>query len=164
MSVHENTTSQLNVANIVISNIRNSVCPRLIVLKKAYPIGFELSNVMTPFGVDIAYGKSYIKLELTHQPEQYDLLCKIEKRLIELKHPQPFKSCLYGARGISAILDKNIEIYAKDIDGNLQNISHYGITNGDILDVIIELGNIYTHDNVCMYKYIVKKIIKITAR
>jgi len=158
---NENRISMLNVNNIVISNIRNSLCPRLIVLKKTYPIGFELSNVKTPFGIDVAYGKSYIKLEFENQTEQYLLLREIEKRLILLQHPIPVKSCLYGSRGISALLDKNVEIYLKDTkDDTFTHISSYGISKGDILDVVLELGNIYVHNNECSYKYIVKKIIK----
>jgi hypothetical protein len=160
---NENSISILNVSNIVISNIRNSLCPRLIVMKKAYPIGFELFNVKTPFGIDVAYGKSYMKLEFESQTEQYLQLREIEKRLMVLQHPIPVKSCLYGSCGISVLLDKNIEIFTKDsqnIDGDLKRISHYGISRGDILDVILELGSIYVHNNECSYKYIVKRIIK----
>jgi hypothetical protein len=169
MNENENRISMLNVGNIVISNIRNSLCPRLIVLKKAYPIGFEIFNVKTPFGIDVAYGKSYIKLEFENQTEQYLLLRDIEKRLMALQHPIPVKSCLYGSCGISALLDKNVEIYLKDTkdiqntqttNDTLTHISSYGISKGDILDVVVELGNVYVHNNECLYKYIVKKIIK----
>lgn len=156
----DNKISMLNVDNIVISNIRNSLCPRLIVLKKTYPIGFEISNVKTPFGIDIAYGKSYIKLEFENQTEQYILIRDIEKRLMSLQNPIPVKSCLYGSCGMSALLDKNVEIYTKDANDTLTNISHYGISKGDVLDVIVELGNMYVHNNECSYKYIVKRIIK----
>lgn len=156
----DNKISMLNVDNIVISNIRNSLCPRLIVLKKTYPIGFEISNVKTPFGIDIAYGKSYIKLEFENQTEQYILIRDIEKRLMSLQNPIPVKSCLYGSCGMSALLDKNVEIYTKDANDTLTNISHYGISKGDVLDVTVELGNMYVHNNECSYKYIVKRIIK----
>ena len=165
----DNNLSMLNVGSIVISNIRNSLCPRMIVMKKTYPIGFELFNVKTPFGIDVAYGKSYIKLEFESQTEQYLLLREIEKRLMILQHPIPIKSCLYGTCGISALLDKNVEIYLKDtndtqdkqeIENILTPISSYGISRGDILDVVVELGNIYVHNNECTYKYIVKRIIK----
>ena len=159
----DNKLSMLNVSSIVISNVRNSLCPRLIVMKKTYPIGFELFNVKTPFGIDIAYGKSYIKLEFESQTEQYLLLREIEKRLMTLQHPIPVKSCLYGSCGISALLDKNVEIVMKDIqetENILKPISCYGISRGDILDVVVELGNIYVHNNECTYKYIVKRIIK----
>ena len=161
-----NNLSMLNVSSIVISNIRNSLCPRMIVAKKTYPIGFELFNVKTPFGIDVAYGKSYIKLEFESQTEQYLLLREIEKRLMTLQHPIPIKSCLYGSCGISALLDKNVEIYLKDTKDThetetiLKPISSYGISRGDILDVVVELGNIYVHNNECTYKYIVKRIIK----
>lgn len=164
-----NNISMLNVSSIVISNIRNSLCPRMIVMKKTYPIGFELFNVKTPFGIDVAYGKSYIKLEFESQTEQYLLLREIEKRLMTLQHPIPIKSCLYGSCGISALLDKNVEIYLKDTQDTqdtheteniLKPISSYGISRGDILDVVVELGNIYVHNNECTYKYIVKRIIK----
>jgi hypothetical protein len=157
---NENIISMLNVSNIVISNIRNSICPRFIVLKKAYPIGFEISNVKTPFGIDIAYGKSYMKLEFESQTEQYLLLREIDKRLMTLQHPIPVKSCLYGSCGISVLLDKNVEIYTKNTDDTLTRISSYGISKSDILDVTIELGNMYVHNNECTYKYIVKRIIK----
>ena len=156
----ENVISMLNVSNIVISNIRNSICPRFIVLKKAYPIGFEISNVKTPFGIDIAYGKSYMKLEFESQTEQYLLLREIDKRLMTLQHPIPVKSCLYGSCGISVLLDKNVEIYAKNTDDTLTHISSYGISKSDMLDVIVELGNMYVHNNECTYKYIVKRIIR----
>jgi hypothetical protein len=162
----DNNLSMLNVSSIVISNIRNSLCPRMIVMKKTYPIGFELLNVKTPFGIDIAYGKSYIKLEFESQTEQYLLLREIEKRLMTLQHPIPIKSCLYGTCGISALLDKNVEIYLKDTkdthetENRLTPISSHGISRGDILDVVVELGNIYVHNNECTYKYIVKRIIK----
>jgi hypothetical protein len=165
----DNNLSMLNVSSIVISNIRNSLCPRMIVMKKTYPIGFELFNVKTPFGIDVAYGKSYIKLEFESQTEQYLLLREIEKRLMTLQQPIPFKSCFYGSCGISALLDKNIEIYTKqeqktddthETENTLKPISCYGISRGDILDVVIELGNIYVHNNECTYKYIVKRIIK----
>lgn len=159
----DNNLSMLNVSSIVISNIRNSLCPRMIVMKKTYPIGFELFNVKTPFGIDVAYGKSYIKLEFESQTEQYLLLREIEKRLMTLQHPIPIKSCLYGTCGISALLDKNVEIYLKDTQDNeniLKPISSYGISRGDMLDVVVELGNIYVHNNECTYKYIVKRIIR----
>ena len=162
----DNKLSMLNVSAIVISNIRNSLCPRLLVMKKTYPIGFELFNVKTPFGIDVAYGKSYIKLEFESQTEQYLLLREIEKRLMTLQHPIALKSCLYGSCGISALLDKNVEIYLKDTkniqetENILKPISCYGISRGDILDVVAELGNIYVHNNECTYKYIVKRIIK----
>ena len=163
---YNNNLSMLNVSSIVISNIRNSLCPRMIVSKKTYPIGFELFNVKTPFGIDVAYGKSYIKLEFESQTEQYLLLREIEKRLMTLQHPILIKSCLYGSCGISALLDKNVEIYLKDTkdtqetENILKPISSYGISRGDILDVVVELGNIYVHNNECTYKYIVKRIIK----
>jgi hypothetical protein len=168
----DNNLSMLNVGNIVISNIRNSLCPRMIVMKKTYPIGFELFNVKTPFGIDVAYGKSYIKLEFESQTEQYLLLREIEKRLMILQQPIPIKSCLYGTCGISALLDKNVEIVMKgskntqekqeiqENENRLTPISSYGISRGDILDVVVELGNIYVHNNECTYKYIVKRIIK----
>jgi hypothetical protein len=159
----DNNLSMLNVSSIVISNIRNSLCPRMIVMKKTYPIGFELFNVKTPFGIDVAYGKSYIKLEFESQTEQYLLLREIEKRLMVLQHPIPIKSCLYGTCGISALVDKNVEIFMKDTqetENILKPISSYGISRGDILDIVLELGNIYVHNNECTYKYIVKRIIK----
>jgi hypothetical protein len=135
----------------------------MIVMKKTYPIGFELFNVKTPFGIDVAYGKSYIKLEFESQTEQYLLLREIEKRLMVLQHPIPIKSCLYGTCGISALVDKNVEIFMKDTqetENILKPISSYGISRGDILDIVLELGNIYVHNNECTYKYIVKRIIK----
>ena len=147
-----NNIASFPVENIVISEIKTKKSPRLILANKTYPIGFETPIVITPFGIDNAYGKFYIKLSF-NQSIDHDfivLFLKIEQKLQTLV--PGLKTSFSGQNTISCILDKNITI--EDNNGNV--VSMFGIDKGDSLKATIELGDIYNIN----YKWIVKKLIR----
>jgi hypothetical protein len=148
-----NNIETFPIENLVISNIKNKKNPRLILGNKTYQVVFETPNVITPFGIDNAFGKFYIKLSLNKDTDNdfIVLLKKIENKLQTLI--PTIISNFSNNYTINAILDKNMKL--EDKDGNI--ISMFGIEKGDILKATIELGDIY---NDKYYKWIVKKIVR----
>jgi hypothetical protein len=140
--------------NLVISNIKTKKSPRLLLANKPYPVGFETPIVITPFGIDNAYGKFYMKLSFNKDVDRdfIELLRKIEKHL---QHLLPTLITNFSNNyTINTMLDKNIKI--EDKDGNI--VSMFGIEKGETLKATIELGDIYNDTH---YKWLVKKVIRL---
>ena len=148
-----NNITSFPLENLVISEIKTKKSPRIILANKSYPIGFETPEVITPFGIDNAYGKFYIKLSFNQTMDRdfLVLLQKIEEKL-QILVPG-LKTNFSSQNTINCILDKNITI--EDTNGNI--VSMFGINKGDCLKATIELGDIYNNTN---YKWIVKKLIR----
>ena len=137
--------------NLVISEIKTRKTPKIILAKKTYPIGLETPEVITPFGIDSAYGKFYMKLTFTSSDNDFlGLLHKIEQKLQDLV--PGLKSNFSNNSTINCILDRNVII--ENTEGN--QVTMFGINKGDRLKTSLELGDIYNNTN---YKWIVKKIV-----
>ena len=149
-----NNIQTFPVENLVISTIKTKKCPRLLLANKPYPVSFETPDVITPFGIDNAYGKFYIKLSFNKDVDGdfIGLLQKIEKRLQSIIPTLQTNFSNYFT--ISCILDKNIVIQ----DSKGQAVSMFGIEKGEILKATVELGDIYRDSH---YKWIVKKLIRL---
>ena len=71
--------------NLVISEVKTKKTPKIILANKTYPIGFETPEVVTPFGIDNAYGKLYMKLTFRSNDNDFvGLLHKIEEKLQQI--------------------------------------------------------------------------------
>lgn len=147
------TYNQINPHNIVLSEIKNGIQPRMVVMNKAYPIGLEMSGKAI-FGVDMIFGKRYMKFAVAN-PQLAQLICDIEKRLAELM--PGLKSSILGTNIVHTLFDRNVEITRED--GN--PISSFAIEKGTNLLITAELGNIYKSPNgiEANYKWLVKKIV-----
>ena len=151
MEEQTNSYDLLNPNNIVISNIRNRLQPRIVVMNKAYPVATEIAGI-APFGIDMYQGKRYMKFAIT-QPNLVELFRAIDIKLMSLV--TGLKSSMYGQNIILTLLDKAVKIC--DEDGNA--LSSYAIDAGCKMTITIELGDIYTFNNISTYKWLVKNII-----
>lgn len=148
--IMNNHIQNFPIENLVISEIKNKKSPKLILANVPYPIGFETPMVSTPFGIDAAYGKFYIKLAFNCQLDNdfVRLLQSIEQKLMKLV--PGLKSNFSNATTISCLIDRNVEITS-----NGKPLSMFAIQKGDRLTATIELGDIYFNNT---YKWIVRKI------
>lgn len=142
----------MNPQNILISNIKGRKAPRLCLLDRVYPIGIEIEKAKIPFGIDVVYGKRYMKIEID-DPTIIQQMMDIERRLQQLE-PNLF-SAFSGPRQIQTILDRNVKITNQQ--GEV--VSSYAIDRGLDCSVLLELGDIYQHNSVSNYKWITKSII-----
>jgi hypothetical protein len=154
-----NNLDTLNIDNIILSIIKTKITPKLILSSNVYPIGFDIPEVLVPFGIDRSYGKSYLKIQMFNDSKYLYFLKKIEYKLNELVkekfNGRTLKTSFYGENTMATILDKNIEI----VDNNNNQISNYAIIKGTKIQVLMELGDIYDYNNDYHYKWIIKKII-----
>jgi hypothetical protein len=154
-----NNLETLNIDNIILSIIKTKISPKLILCNHVYPIGFEIPEVLVPFGIDRNYGKSYLKIQLFNDSKYLFYLKNIENKLNELVKEKyegrNLKTSFYGENTMATILDKNIQI----IDMNNNQISNYAIIKGTKIQVLMELGDIYDYNGNYVYKWIIKKII-----
>lgn len=143
----------INPANILITNLGNQRQPRLCVFDKTYPICLEIPG-KTPFGIDLVYGKQYLKLTVPDR-KLAGLLRDIDIRLMQLV--PGLKSSVYGYNNIQTVLDRDVEI----VDSDNNAVSSYAICKDTEMVVLAELGNIYgkTEKGENYYKWLVKKII-----
>ena len=136
--------------NLVISEVKTKKTPKIILANKTYPIGFETPEVVTPFGIDNAYGKLYMKLTFRSNDNDFvGLLHKIEEKLQQLV--PGLKTNFSNNNTINCILDRNITIVNKEGTP----VTMFGVSKGDNMKVDLELGDIYNNLN---YKWIVKKM------
>jgi hypothetical protein len=154
-----NNLETLNIDNIILSVIKTKITPKLILSNHVYPIGFEIPEVLVPFGIDRNYGKSYLKIQLFADSKYLFYLKNIENKLnqliIEKYKGRNLKTSFYGENTMATILDKNIQI----LDINNNQISNYAIVKGTKIQILMELGDIYDYNNEYHYKWIIKKII-----
>ena len=154
-----NNLETLNMDNIILSIVKNKITPKLILSTHVYPIGFEIPEVLVPFGIDRNYGKSYLKILMFADSKYLFYLKQIENKLNELikekYNGRTIKTSFYGENTLATILDKNIEI----VDINNNQISNYAIIKGTKIQVLMELGDIFDYNNDYHYKWIIKKII-----
>jgi len=154
--IMSNDIQNFPIENLVISEIKNKKSPKLILANVPYPIGFETPIVMTPFGIDSAFGKFYIKLAFNCQLDNdfLQVLQSIEQKLMKLV--PGLKSNFSNATTISCLLDRNVEI-TSGVNG--KPVSMFAIQKGARFTATIELGDIYFNNT---YKWIVRKIVVCT--
>ncbi len=151
-----NHINDFPIENLVISEIKNKKTPKLILGNIPYPIGFETPVAITPFGIDSAYGKFYIKLSIdpTIDGDFLRLMQAIDQKLMRLV--PSLKTNFTSANTINCLLDRNVEI----VDADGKQLSMFSIQKGDRLKATLELGDIYFNN---IYKWMVRKIIWLGA-
>ena len=147
-----NHINNFPIENLVISEIKNKKTPKLILANVPYPIGFETPVATTPFGIDSAYGKFYIKLTIdpTIDGDFLRLMQAVDHKLMDLV--PGLKTNFTSATTLNCLMDRNVVI--ADAEG--KHVSMFSIQKGDRLKATIELGDIYFNNT---YKWMVRKII-----
>jgi hypothetical protein len=151
-----NHINNFPIENLVVSEIKNKKTPKLILANVPYPIGFETPVATTPFGIDSAYGKFYIKLSIdpTIDGDFLRLMQAVDHKLMGLV--PGLKSNFTSATTLNCLLDRNVDI----VDADGKNSSMFSIKKGDRLKATLELGDIYFNNT---YKWMVRKIICMSA-
>jgi hypothetical protein len=151
-----NHINNFPIENLVVSEIKNKKTPKLILANVPYPIGFETPVATTPFGIDSAYGKFYIKLSIdpTIDGDFLRLMQAVDHKLMGLV--PGLKSNFTSATTLNCLLDRNVDI----VDADGKNSSMFSIQKGDRLKATLELGDIYFNNT---YKWMVRKIICMSA-
>jgi len=150
--IMSNHIDNFPIDNLVISEIKNKKTPKIILANVAYPIGFETPVAITPFGIDTAYGKFYMKLciDPTTDGDFLRLMHAIDHKLMGLV--PGLKSNFTNATTLHCLLDRNVVI----VDADGKNSSMFSIQKGDRLKATVELSDIYFNN---AYKWMVRKII-----
>ena len=158
-----------NLASLCVDNIVTSVpkgikgakaCLKLCVGGEVYDVGVEVCDVVTPFGIDRVYGKSYMKLSIRN-PEEVSKFCDIEKRIGELVSPSVLSSGVsqfHATCTVSTMLDRNVVI----VDSDGRPMSAFAIDkNTPFVSCRMKLGDVYGGNGTvaATYKWIVTHIV-----
>jgi len=161
MAVPMNSLATLCVDNIVVSVPKGSKATKaslkLCVGGGVYDVGVEVSDVVTPFGIDRVYAKSYMKLSIRN-PAEVSKFCDIERRVAELVAPSVLSSSVslsHGKCTVSTMLDRNVVI----VDSDGRQVSAFAIDkNTQFASCRMKLGDVYEMyggNNTVTYKWIV---------